>query len=76
MAEVEPKFETVALEVPARILKDLRSLVDTGLYLSLEEALRESLLTNWRFLRASYHRIRVDLSDPAADEDQESPHDA
>ena len=69
MAEDERVSETVTVEVPSRILKDLRSLVDAGLYLSLEEALRESLLSNWRYLRASYHHIRIDLGDPAEDED-------
>lgn len=69
MAEDERSSETVAIEVPARILKDLRSLVDAGLFLSLDEALRESLLSSWRYLRASYHRIRIDHDDPAEDED-------
>jgi Arc/MetJ-type ribon-helix-helix transcriptional regulator len=69
MAEDEPNSETVTVEVPARILKDLRSLVDAGLFLSLDEALRESLLSSWRYLRASYHRIRIDQGDPAEDED-------
>jgi hypothetical protein len=44
-------------------------LVDAGLFLSLDEALRESLLSSWRYLRASYVRIRIDLDDPAVDED-------
>ena len=62
--EGEPKSETVALEVPDRILKDLRALVDAGLYLSLDEALREALLNSWRYLRASCIRIRIDPPPP------------
>jgi hypothetical protein len=67
MAEDERDSETVILA--SRILKDLRSLVDAGLFLSLDEALRESLLSSWRYLRASCHCIRIDLGDPAEDED-------
>ena len=69
MAEDERNSETVTLEVPARILEDLRSLVDAGLFLSLDEALWVSLLSSWRYLRASYVRIRIDLDDPAVGED-------
>ncbi len=69
MAEDDRSSEVVTVEVPAQILKDLRSLVDAGLYLSLDEALRETLLSSWRYLRASYHCIRIDQNDPAADED-------
>lgn len=68
MDDEEPKSETVSLEVPARILTDLRALVDAGLYLSLDEALREALLNSWRYLGASCHRIRVDPDAPVADE--------
>lgn len=70
MAEDERSSEVVTIEVPARILKDLRSLVDAGLYLSLDEALRETLLSSWRYLRAGYLSIRIDQSDPAAEEDE------
>ena len=66
---MQPSYETVTVEVPAWILKDLRSLVDAGLFLSLDEALREALLLSWRYLRASYHRIRIDQGDSAEDED-------
>ncbi len=69
MAEDERDSETVTLEVPSRILRDLRLLVDAGLFLSVDEALRESLLSSWRYLRASCHRIRIDLGDSAEDED-------
>ena len=75
MAEDERSSEVVTVEVPVRILKDLRSLVDAGLYLSLDEALRESLLSSWRYLRASYHRIRIDRSDPDAGEDEQGQPD-
>ena len=73
MDDEEPKSETLSLEVPARILKDLRALVDAGLYLSLDEALREALLNSWRYLRASVHRIRIDPDAPVADEEETAP---
>ena len=76
MGDDEPKSETVSLEVPARILTDLRALVDAGLYLSLDEALREALLNSWRYLRASVHRIRVDPDVPVTDEEETAPRDA
>ena len=74
MAEDEHGSEVITVEVPARILKDLRSLVDAGLYLSLDEALRKSPLSSWRYLRSSYHRVRIDPIDPA-DEDEQGPPD-
>lgn len=76
MAEDEPKSETVTLEVPVRVLKDLRSLVDAGLYLSLEEALRESIVVSWRFMRGTYASIRLDTKAADADGDEEAPADA
>lgn len=72
----EPKSETVTIEVPARVLKDLRSLVDAGIYLSVEEALRESILASWRFMRGSYANIRLDTKAADADGDEEAPADA
>lgn len=74
--EDERKPETVALEVPPRILADLRALVDAGLYLSLEEAVREALLNSWRFLDARCHRIRIE-PDAAVDgdKDEKTPRD-
>lgn len=76
MAEDEPKSELVSLEVPGRVLRDLRSLVDAGLYLSLDEALREALLNSWRYLRASCHRIRIDPDEPVADDEGKARDDA
>lgn len=77
MAEDEkPKSETVTLEVPARLLKDLRALVDAGIYLSVEEGLRESILASWRFLRGSYHNIRLEPKGADAEGDDEAPADA
>ncbi len=76
MAEDEPKSETVTLEVPVRLLKDLRSLVDAGIYLSLEEVLRESILASWRFMRGSYVNIRLEPKDADAEGDEEAPADA
>ena len=69
MAEEESKHETVTLDVPGRILRDLRFLVDAGIYLSVEEALRESILANWRFIRGSYHSIRLE---PKGEDDDEA----
>lgn len=66
----EAKAETVSVTIPPRILRDLRSLTDAGIYLSVDEALREAIVTSWRFLRGSYHNIRID--GPLAEEDEKS----
>jgi Arc/MetJ-type ribon-helix-helix transcriptional regulator len=58
----------VTLDVPIRILKDLRLLVDAGVYLSVDEALRESIVANWRFIRGSYLSVRIEPKDAVADE--------
>lgn len=76
MARKQPQIEPVTLELPPRILKDLRGLVDAGVYLSVEEALHELILVSWRHIRGSYHTIRIEprlaggeeAKEPAPDE--------
>jgi hypothetical protein len=69
---VRHAYEEVTLRVPARILADLRALVDAGVYLAIEEALREFVLASWRHVRGSYHTIRV-LPETGDDADATEP---
>jgi Arc/MetJ-type ribon-helix-helix transcriptional regulator len=73
MADEVVKSESVTLDVPGRIIRDMRTLVEAGIYLSVDEALRESILANWRFIRGSYHSIRIDGPTDDADEKAEAP---
>jgi Arc/MetJ-type ribon-helix-helix transcriptional regulator len=82
MAEESIEPEKVTLEVPGRIIRDMRMLVEAGIYLSVDEALRESILANWRFIRGSYHSIRIDgptddveraAEAPAGDDPKDEP---
>jgi Arc/MetJ-type ribon-helix-helix transcriptional regulator len=82
MADETVNFESVTIDVPVRIIRDMRILVEAGIYLSVDEALRESILANWRFIRGSYHGIRIDgptddaekaAEVPAGDNPQDDP---
>lgn len=53
----------VTLELPPRLVADYQRLAAAGVYLSLEEALRHGLTSSWRFERASYLSLRLDLRD-------------
>ena len=60
MDQDQPKSEQMTLDLPALVLRDIRALVDAGVYLSVEEALREFVLASWRFVRGSYHTILIE----------------
>ncbi len=62
-----PEPVSVTLEVPGRIARDYQMLADAGVWLSLEDALQHAVIQSWRFERASYHAVRIDL----AKEDEE-----
>ena len=69
MAQDQPKSEQLTLDLPALVLRDIRALVDTGVYLSVEEALREFVLASWRFVRSSYaHGILIEPKSADVDE--------
>ena len=73
MAEDQPKSEQLTLDLPALVLRDIRALVDAGVYLSVEEALREFLLASWRFVRGSYHSVLIEPKPADVDEAGEAP---
>ena len=60
---------TITLEVPGRVARDYERLARAGVYLSLEEALRATLVTGWRYDRGSFLSVRVD----GAKDESEAP---
>jgi hypothetical protein len=68
MVQDQPKSEQLTLDLPALVLKDIRALVDAGVYLSVEEALREFVLASWRVVRGSYHTILIEPKPADVDE--------
>jgi Arc/MetJ-type ribon-helix-helix transcriptional regulator len=60
--------EPVSLTVPSFLLDYYRKMVEGGVYLSLDEALRQAILDSFRFQRGSFHRIRLDVGPDEVDE--------
>lgn len=60
----------VTLDLPGRLFRDYSRLAELGLYLSTEEALRQAVLTSWRFDRGVFHSVRLDLGDDDEDADK------
>jgi Arc/MetJ-type ribon-helix-helix transcriptional regulator len=58
----------VTLEMPGRLFRDYNRLVEAGLYLSVEEALRQAVIASWRHERGTYHTLRIDPADRDVDE--------
>ena len=58
----------LTLEVPGRLVRDYGALVTAGVYMSLEEALRATLVTGWRYDRGTYHSVRLDIGKDNEDE--------
>ena len=66
----------VTFEVPGRLYRDYSLLVGAGLYLSTEEALRQAVITSWRYDRGTYHSLRIDLGqdgEEKGDRDEQEP---
>lgn len=65
----------ITLEVPGRVAHDYGLLVRTGVHLSLEEALRATLVTGWRYDRGTYHSVRLDwgTADEKVPDDESAP---
>lgn len=66
----------VTLDLPGRLYHDYSLLVGAGLYLSTEEALRQAVITSWRYDRGTYHSLRIDLGndeEQKADKDEQEP---
>lgn len=66
----------VTLELPGQLYKEYSVLVGAGLFMSVEEALRQAVLTSWRFDRGIHHSIRVDLGPDDKTTDQADPEPA
>ena len=62
----------VTLDLPGRLYRDYSLLVGAGLYLSTEEALRQAVITSWRYDRGTYHSLRIDVGN---DEEEKAKRD-
>jgi Arc/MetJ-type ribon-helix-helix transcriptional regulator len=61
---------SVTFELPALLVAFYTELTEAGLFLSVEEALRQAVLSSFRFERGSFLNVRVD-----ADAGEEKPTD-
>ena len=61
----QPTYEPleVTLTLPGRLVADYRKLVEAGIYLSFDDAVRDGLVTSWRFMRGTYHNLRLDVGE-------------
>ncbi|MBP1804665.1 hypothetical protein [Rubellimicrobium aerolatum] len=66
----------VTLDVPGRLARDYAELVRVGVYLSIEEAIREALVAGWRFNRGPHHTIRLDWSRDPEEPSEDLPDQA